>query len=175
MSVEEQDSLEPAIAAVRHYIFLLLGSLCWGSAKFHPMGRIENTQANAKVWILFSSGKNKIWLCFPHKKIKRPRDFLFVIGRQTDWLHKLWKRRKCFHQYPPKWGYSGPESSFVRISVFFNFNFFMLYFTVKYVSLSPNGPISLLLNRNFQFLSYVSSYLEEWQYTATNRKNRWLL
>ena len=51
----------------------------------------------------------------------------------------------------------------------------MLYFAVKYVSLSRNGPISLLLNRNFQFLSYVSSYLEEWQYTATNRKNRWLL
>lgn len=43
----------------------------------------------------------------------------------------------------------------------------MLYFAVKYVSISRNGPISLLLNRNFQFLSYVSSYLEEWQYTVT--------
>ena len=43
----------------------------------------------------------------------------------------------------------------------------MLYFAVKHVSISRNGPISLLLNRNFQFLSYVSSYLEEWQYTVS--------
>ena len=39
MSVEEQDSLEPAITAVGHYIFLFLRSLSWRSAKFHPKGK----------------------------------------------------------------------------------------------------------------------------------------
>lgn len=38
MSVEEQDSLEPAITAVGHHIFLLLRSLSWRSTKFHPKG-----------------------------------------------------------------------------------------------------------------------------------------
>ena len=37
MSVEEQDALEPAITAVRYDIFLLLRSLRWGAAKFHPV------------------------------------------------------------------------------------------------------------------------------------------
>ena len=37
MSAEEQDSLEPAITAVRYYIFLLFGTLRWRGAEFHPV------------------------------------------------------------------------------------------------------------------------------------------
>ena len=79
MSVEEQDSLEPAITAVGHYIFLLLRSLSWRSTKFHPKGEkccyIEDTrQQRQNMNFTFERYKRYLTLktkyCFPHKKIK---------------------------------------------------------------------------------------------------------
>ena len=100
MSVEEQDSLEPSITAVGHYIFLLLRSLSWRSAKFHSKGEKVLLcggyyTATPKYEFYFRELQYNIYLTLKTKTLfstqnkihifKPPRNFVFIrVNRNSE-------------------------------------------------------------------------------------------